>query len=384
MKTDTAASAVSSEFALRTRSAATTQKDPVAAVAELKALAHQPDAKLTLCFCSAAYDLDTLAVHLAREFSGPILGCTTAGELGPNGLQQGGVTLVTLAGDLEVSLHSIDLENPDQALQAIGAAALQLPVSPDGCRSFGLLLVDGLSLKEEQLALAIYEALPTVPFVGGSAGDDLRFESTHVLVDGQFRKHWAAFALVTCPTRVAPIKFQHFVPSEEALVVSAADAERRIILELNGEPAVELYARLTGVGVEALTPEHFSSHPIIVEMGGESYVRSIARVTDGGGLAMFCAIDEGVVVSIATATEPMATARRAFEQAREQIGEPALVIGCDCILRRLEFQGSGRVDEIAALHKQFNVVGFSTYGEQYNGVHVNQTFTGIAIARAVA
>ena len=26
------------------------------------------------------------------------------------------------------------------------------------------------------------------------------------------------------------------------------------------------------------------------------------------------------------------------------------------------------------------VVGFSTYGEQINSVHVNQTFTGIAIA----
>jgi hypothetical protein len=25
------------------------------------------------------------------------------------------------------------------------------------------------------------------------------------------------------------------------------------------------------------------------------------------------------------------------------------------------------------------VVGFSTYGEQYNGIHVNQTFTGVAI-----
>lgn len=384
MNTNAHVSAISGEFALRTRSAATTEKDPATAVAELKTFAHQPDARLTLCFASSGYDLDALAGHLAREFEGPIVGCTTAGELGPEGLQQGGITLVTLAGELDVSIHSIDLASPEAAIRAIGEAALQLPLSPDGCRSFGLLLVDGLARKEEQLALAIYEALPTVPFVGGSAGDDLQFRSTYVLVDGVFRKDWAVFALVTSPTRVAPIKFQHFVPSELALVVSAADADQRVILELDGEPAAELYARRTGVSVAELTPSHFSNHPIVVEMGGESYVRSIAKVTPEGGLGLLCAIEEGVVVSIGTATEPLAAAREAFERARAQIGEPALVIGCDCILRRLEFQGSGQVDDIGALHRRFNVVGFSTYGEQFNGVHVNQTFTGIAIARAVA
>jgi hypothetical protein len=26
-------------------------------------------------------------------------------------------------------------------------------------------------------------------------------------------------------------------------------------------------------------------------------------------------------------------------------------------------------------------MGFNTYGEQFNGMHINQTFTGVAIAR---
>ena len=26
-----------------------------------------------------------------------------------------------------------------------------------------------------------------------------------------------------------------------------------------------------------------------------------------------------------------------------------------------------------------NVIGFATYGEQFNAMHVNQTFTGVAI-----
>jgi len=31
------------------------------------------------------------------------------------------------------------------------------------------------------------------------------------------------------------------------------------------------------------------------------------------------------------------------------------------------------------LMAQYGVFGFSTYGEQFNGVHVNQTFTGVAL-----
>jgi hypothetical protein len=29
-----------------------------------------------------------------------------------------------------------------------------------------------------------------------------------------------------------------------------------------------------------------------------------------------------------------------------------------------------------------NVVGFATYGEQYHAMHLNQTFTGVAIGRS--
>ena len=31
------------------------------------------------------------------------------------------------------------------------------------------------------------------------------------------------------------------------------------------------------------------------------------------------------------------------------------------------------------LYRKFNVIGFGSYGEQFHGMHVNQTFTGVAI-----
>jgi hypothetical protein len=36
---------------------------------------------------------------------------------------------------------------------------------------------------------------------------------------------------------------------------------------------------------------------------------------------------------------------------------------------------------MSELYRQNGVIGFHTYGEQYGSMHVNQTFTGVAIGR---
>lgn len=61
------------------------------------------------------------------------------------------------------------------------------------------------------------------------------------------------------------------------------------------------------------------------------------------------------------------------------MGEIQLIIGCDCFLRRKEAEVTHRNQAMQTLLRRFHVVGFNTYGEQLGGIHVNQTFTGVAI-----
>jgi hypothetical protein len=64
------------------------------------------------------------------------------------------------------------------------------------------------------------------------------------------------------------------------------------------------------------------------------------------------------------------------------VPNPALVIGCDCVLRRLEFDHTGLSGQVGDFLVNNKVVGFSTYGEQFNALHMNQTFTGLAIGES--
>ena len=58
---------------------------------------------------------------------------------------------------------------------------------------------------------------------------------------------------------------------------------------------------------------------------------------------------------------------------------PDIVLACDCILRRLEAQEKQKSHALSQIMSDNRVFGFSTYGEQYNSMHVNQTLTGVAI-----
>jgi hypothetical protein len=44
----------------------------------------------------------------------------------------------------------------------------------------------------------------------------------------------------------------------------------------------------------------------------------------------------------------------------------------------MELEALAHVDQASQLLRQAGVVGFNTYGEQHHGMHVNQTFTGVA------
>jgi hypothetical protein len=92
-------------------------------------------------------------------------------------------------------------------------------------------------------------------------------------------------------------------------------------------------------------------------------------------------VDAGVVLTVAQASDMLDDLRRQFASVIAEIGYPQLMIGCDCILRRLELENCDALEPMSALLSAHNVVGFNTYGEQYQAMHVNQTFTGVAIGR---
>lgn len=366
--------------------------DPVQAVRELHAAIHQPDAALVVFFCSTAYDLDRLGAEIATRFAGvQVIGCTTAGEITPLGYQDGSLTGFSIAGpgsraaairidrlgDCPISAGFLAAEELMNRFAAGGPPA-------DRGNTFGLLLIDGMSAREEVVVSTIHWAMGEIPLLGGSAGDDMRLSDTFVFHDGAFRSNAALLTLVQIDAPFRVFNTKHFRGTDEKLVVTRADPERRVVLELNAAPAAEEYARIVGCKVADLSTTIFGERTLMVRIGGEYYVRSIQKVGDDGSLTFYSAIEQGVVLTLATPGDLIEDLRELFGSLRADIGDPQLIIGFDCVLRGLEMERRQARQAVSRLMAENNVVGFATYGEQYHAMHLNQTFTGVAIGAGQA
>jgi hypothetical protein len=372
---------------LSIRKGTTQTRDPAKAAQELYDALYQPDIKFAVFYCAADFDLPTLASELHQRFGDVnLIGCTTAGEITPQGYLAGALTGVSIASpQMDAATQLIPLEPFDSVATGTSVNALLqglglrdgLPAGPTD--TFGFMLIDGLAMQEEQVVSCIHQNLHGIELIGGSAADDTRFGSTHLYYGGKFHRNVALLSVVRSDLPFIAFRTQHFVHSQQRMVVTKADAATRVVMEINGLPAAREYARLLGMQIAELTPLIFATHPVVVRIGGQYFVRSIAKVNPDESLTFFCAIDEGIVLTIAKGVDMVENLQQAFEQVRSAIGEPELVLGCDCILRRLETEREGIKERIGKIFAANNVVGFATYGEQYNAMHVNQTFTGIAI-----
>jgi hypothetical protein len=375
--------------ATRLRRGGSNAAEPWSAVHDLHRQIGGADLAFVLVFCSPSYDLSELALAIRHYFGeAGVYGCTTAGEITPFGYISGGLSGIgfpagdfsvatTLFQDLKDFKIATAIERTRLAMLMQGEAANGgQPASSD---AFGLLLVDGMCLHEEQLVSAIGNTLNGTPLVGGSAGDGMNFANTFIYYDGRFVADAAVLLLVRTRRRFAVFKTEHFVPTECKMVVTGADLDHRRVYEINAEPAATEYARLVGLDGAELTPKIFAAHPVMVRVGGEYHVRAIQKVNPDNSLTFLCAIDEGIVLTVAKGVDLLDDLRSLFRRLRRDVGPPDLIIGCDCVLRNLEVEERGLKSAVSALFVEQHVVGFCTYGEQYMSMHVNQTFTGVII-----
>jgi len=354
--------------------------DPDAPAQLAAALGPGPFAAVIL-FASPESAPDTLPARAAPAFPGtPVIGCTTAGEISPAGYAEGEIVAVALpeahfAAETLVVGDLNRLGEEDLIGDLVRARQRLARARPDWQGEFAFLMVDGLSVREDELAAALAAGLGPVPLFGGSAGDGTRFERTRVFAGGQAIDNAAVVLLVRTDCRVKVFNLDHLVPTARRMVVTRADPARRIVHEINAEPAAQEYARLLGKDPAQLTTFTFAAHPVVVRIGGRHHVRSIQRMLPNGDLVFFSAIGEGLVLTLAEADDMAAHLARELQA----LGAPAAILACDCILRRIEAQDRQMFGRISDLLQAHRVTGFSTYGEQLGAMHVNQTMTGVAL-----
>lgn len=365
------------------RSAHSSQSTSAEAARELLDALAGCDPRVIVFFAGVHHDGALLGQALERAFpSAQVLGCSTNGEFTDRGRGTQGAAAIALTSAQvgACALAMADVSGDIEAGVAAAAQSLsaQLGVSIrelDPSRWVGLVLLEGAKGREEQINAALGHVAPFLPFVGGSAGDDITFSGTWTWAAGELSSEGTALLVAELRVPFRAFKTCHFVPSERSVVVTRTQGRR--ILELDGEPAAAAYARAIGVEPEQLEFAQFLAHPLGLMIDGEAWLRSGVR-REGDALFFACEVAPGTKLAYMQAGDLVEDTRATLTELGRELGPLAGAIVFNCAYRMIEAQIRGLDEAYHGVLSTMVHAGCQSNGESYLG-HINQTLTGLVL-----
>jgi len=220
-------------------------------------------------------------------------------------------------------------------------------------------------------------------FFGGGAGDDGRFQKTHVFAGTEAATD-AVVALEMLSMQPLGVGVSHgWIPASEGLRVTEVEGSR--LVSLNGMPAldaIEDHARSIGQTIDRADPLPFFLHNILgIQSDGNFRLRVPLAVNADGSIQCAAGIPEGAVVHIMKTTQESAVlaAQQATRAALSALNgrKPGAALVFDCVATRLRL-GRGFDNELKAcaeLLSPAEFIGCNTYGQiaraegQFGGFH---------------
>lgn len=342
---------------------------------------------LVLVFASHGRDRQATAEAVNRRFPGVlVVGCTSAGEMHHGAYKDGSVTVVSFAATECVAvaervdgMASLGLKDSHELGRRALAALRAKGVEPDSSDCFAITLLDTRHGNEDTLISGIRSAIGNIPLFGGGACDGLPQRDTAIFHDGTFRTDCSLLLLVHLKRHFKVFSTHHYQALPGDLVVTRTDPRRRVIVELNGRPAGQEYAAMLGVEIDSLQRADACLPPLMVKVGDAYFPRGAAGVDADGSLQMACPVSPGLRLSLGETT-PLTDSLAVLErEIRDELGEPELILGVECLMRRVEAEYTNQSQDLDVWFRRNRVVGFCSFGEQFRSMHVNNSFTGVAI-----
>lgn len=354
-------------------------------VDQLVASIRQPQMKLVMFFCSKKYDINEVA-RIFKELLPDVhvVGCTTAGEISNLGFTEGSISALSIAADdFEVVPYLMkDIKQKaffakDELIEVASEIGLT-PYSSDGCI---LTLIDSSQTAEEKVLTLLCNTFPKLNLVGGSAADE-DFQETLVSVNGETMENAAAIVFIRTSHEILLYKENIYTPTDIQLEVTSANMQKRLVLELNGKPAAEEYARILGITLDHLKNNFrdvFFENPLGRTFGEDVWITAPTAIVDDKAIAFAALILPRTMVKLLKPTDAIAEAAKTVQAIKQKLPNCKGTILFNCLLRYLQFKKDNQRELIAQEYTKLGpICGFNTHGEQLQRHHMNQTLTIIA------
>jgi len=367
----------------------TTESDSAAAASEasaelLRKLGGMPS--LVIVYTTVTHDHAVLVATLREQLPNVQLhgGTSCLGVMSRAGFHTSDGTGLGLLGihdpegDYGVGAAAIG----DDA-RAAGAAAITRAIEAAGREGEppDFVWLAGVPGHEERLIQGIEDVLgPGVPIAGGSTADNDVSGKWQQIAGDQVTTQSVVVTAIYASTEVQVAFHSGYSPTEHIGVVTRANG--RVLAELDGRPAAQVYnewtggvldGHLDGGGVLGLTTLHPLGR-LVGQVGGLPYYRLSHpdAVTPEGGLALFADVTEGETMILMTGTleslinRAGRVARAALNAGQLQTSEleGALVVYCAGCMLTIQDEMPRVAEVIGEALGEAPFLGTFTFGEQ--------------------
>lgn len=376
-----------------------THDDPYQAgrdlAAELNdALGASPD--VVLLFAAPTYDPQRLLAGLHRRLAPRVqlVGCTSFAEITHESAVSGSVTALGMRSR-DLAAHALQATRASGGSFAVGRSLGEQAREREA--ALLLLLVDGVRLDSAAVLRGAQSVLgPDFPIVGGLAADDARFERTWEFCGRDVLEGAAVGLALAGPLRHATVARGGWEPIGATRRCTRVERDR-LVLEIDGQPALNLYREYLGAQGRDLKTAGIEFPLGIVGLpdrpwrGDEQVqvVRAVVGVDQArGGLRCNREIPEGAEIRMLRATKDDLI--RGAAEAAADLGRALpggrLALVFDCFARKMVL-GARYKEEVAAAYSrlapELTRVGFYTYGQlapvSGQTEHHDATFTAVVI-----
>ncbi len=212
-----------------------------------------------------------------------------------------------------------------------------------GKSAFAMLFSPGSTRTADSCSHEILEefkrlSLGRLPIFGGSAAD-MAMNANYVFCNEKASPDSLVVAVFVTSLKFGIAIAHGLTPTSKTAVVSRACGHE--VVELDGEPAADVYCRMVAAPRESLVSNELpliTGQPLgIRDACGQYAVDMISYITERGGLQMAQPVGEGTVLTLMElkAEKMLSAGEDAMRKAmlRASDSDPAAVFTCDCILR---------------------------------------------------
>jgi len=255
----------------------------------------------------------------------------------------------------------------------------------DTTHESGVFLVSQLVVKNTKALICFSESLksdpeaflqgiasvhPSIPVIGGNAGDNNRFEKTYIVEGAQIYYSGAVVAALNSTQLYVNNAYSlNWIPIGKEFVVTKAVDNR--IYELDHSPIVEICSKYLGEDTIQSLPASIIEFPLIKSVENQPIARSIVAVHDDGSFQYAGNVNEGDKIRFAVGNVD-AFLDGVLQLQRDVASFPVEAIFIySCTVRKLFLQDQ-LTTEFDYLNRIAPTSGFFTYGEYYHTQTTNQ------------